>query len=186
MAISVRRLNDSPIQLALVIAHNKLLVGTSIVGANIHADVLSTTTGDALFPATVALTVSAPVAADLPTSLVLANNIQAVGLAMLKDAASTDAYFCGSHKVPDTIDAVVAPTAVDLPTAIALANAWKAQFNVHCVSTAYHYTADTVIATANATILSDLIVLLNAMQTKFNSHIAAAPAGAQMVKIINA
>lgn len=168
------------------IAHNKLLAAASIVGANFHADILSSTTGDFMFPATASILVTAATAVDLPTCITLANQIVGVMQVMMKDGISTDPYFAGSHKIPDAANSTAIATAVDLPSVIVAANALKAQINAHLTQAGVHFTNDatnTIVAAA-ATILSDSITLLNAIKTSINAHIVGAPAGSTMIKLI--
>ena len=116
-----------------------------------------------------------PVAADLPTSITLANNLKAL---LNTHMAKTDA-----HVAADATNTVVAANGTVLADTITLANAVKTAFNAHCAQAGVHINNDAgVIATANATILSDLITLLNAEQTALNGHYAKAATSTAIVR----
>lgn len=122
------------------------------------------------------ITVTAAVASDLPTSLVLVNQMLGFYKFHMADTLA--------HKVAGLPLASYVP-ATDLASAIARANDIKAKYNVHAVSTTYHYTADVVIATADATVLADLQTLLNAERTALIAHAASGPA-AKSIRVVAA
>jgi ribosome-associated translation inhibitor RaiA len=113
------------------------------------------------------LSVTVADATDLPTALLLCQNIQAIWAFHGLDTLA--------HKVADGVDVTVAPIPTDLATAITWANEFKADYNLHIASTTYHYNADATnaVAAANATILSDLLTLINQEKSKLNAHIVS-------------
>jgi hypothetical protein len=183
MAILARRTSDA-ILYALVAAHNASVRATAIVSTSFHADVTArTVSGDFRAPVATSNTITTADATDLPTCLVLAAELHVAYGLHIADGATTANLNCGAHKVPDVTNVLANPVPTDLTTLVAWVNDVKAKFNLHDVSTTYHYTADTVIATANATILADSITLINAVKAKFNTHFASAQASV-MVKLI--
>ncbi len=187
MSIITRQISDL-IPFALTLAWNQWRGGAAQVGASFHADATSSTTGDATTPVTAALTVSAANASDLPTCLVLANQVQGVLQTHWADGISTNKYASGAHKIPDTTNATVRPTAVDLATTVALANFLKVQLNAHLGQAGVHYTNDATntVAAANASDLATSITLLNALKTATNAHMASAPAASSMINVVGA
>lgn len=117
-------------------------------------------------------TIGAADAADLATSLVLANDIKAIYEFHLADTLA--------HKAADAAPALVKAT--DLASAETLANAIKADYNTHRASTTYHYNADATntIASADASDQSSLNTLLNELKTDINAHMASGPAAASL------
>lgn len=76
------------------------------------------------------------------------------------------------HKIADaTTITSAAPT--DDATDRARANEFKADFNTHVASTAYHVTAGTAIATADATSDPTLIALCQAIDAAMKAHAAS-------------
>lgn len=176
MAYRARRVTDA-ILYAFVAQHN--LKQEANVSTFFHADTTQTTnSSDYRNPTVTNLTITAANASDLPTSIVLANQLQLVLNIHWQDALA--------HKTAVSAKDATAK-ASDLATSIALANALKAAFNVHLTASNVHWTNDgtNTIATANATILSDLITLLNATKTAVNAHVISAPTGA-MIQIVDA
>lgn len=120
------------------------------------------------------VTITAANATDLPTALVLTN--QMIGVYRFAYADTL------AHKVVDPTALPALSAAVDLASAITAANALKVTHNVHIASTTYHYNADgtNAVATANATILSDLLTLINAIKAAFNAHMLSGCASASL------
>jgi len=121
------------------------------------------------------LTVTAATAADLPTSITLANNIRAVHNLMLADGVA--------HVAVDTANVIATAVASDLATTEALLNALKAAYNLHRLQSGVHVNNDTVnsVATANATDLATSQTLANALKAAYNLHLASAPGGESIV-----
>ncbi|HEU4615554.1 MAG TPA: hypothetical protein VFS15_25845 [Kofleriaceae bacterium] len=117
-------------------------------------------------------TVTAADAADLATSLVLANDIKAIYEFHLADTLA--------HKAADAAPALTKAT--DLASAETLANAIKADYNTHRASTTYHYNADATnaVASADATDQASLNTLLNEMKGDLNAHLASGPSAASL------
>lgn len=158
--------NTAPDMAPLAAAHNDLKAQIG-AGAFFHLDKCEQT-------------VTAAAATDLPSALTMVNQITAIYTFHMADTLA--------HKVADTVDVLATTTnAVDLPTAIAAANDIKAKHNTHIASTTYGYNADATnaIAAANATVLSDLITLVNATQTALNAHMASGPA-AKSLRVVTA
>jgi len=176
MAIQVRKAGPS-IERALLSEYNSLRGTVAVAGSKYHKDVTSSaTSGDFNTPTSGAAVNSvAPTAADLPTVLVMANELKAVYNTSILDATA--------HKVADVTNAVVTANATDQGTANTLLNAIQTQFNLHCVSTTYHYTADTTEGTTAATTLGTSITLANNLKTKINAHINSSPAGSSLTLI---
>lgn len=171
MALTVRKGTDAALY-ALASQLNALRADATLLGARFHADVTAgATTGDFTSPATSALLVSAANATDLPTSLVLANQIKTIFNIQIADAVA--------HKTADTTNKIVAANAVDLTTAQTLANAIKTAFNAHLTQSNVHYTNDgtNTNATTAAVDLPTTQALLNALKGNINAHIVSAPAG---------
>jgi hypothetical protein len=156
--------------------YNLLRQSIATSSSMFHADVTSYPAGDG---ASAPLSVTAATAADLPTSIALANQLTSYFNVHAADALA--------HKAADTANAIATPAAADLPTSIALANAIKAKFNAHLVQSGVHCTNDATNtnATAAATDLPTTIALLNAMKGNFNAHFVSCPAG-QCIKVVDA
>jgi len=165
---------DAPIAFALVKNYNLLRRSPTVLGAAYHSDQLETTTGDYKNPVATPLTITAPVASDLATSLVLVTQIAFV---------YERHRVCSGHKASDTTNAVTSPAATNLATAQTLANEIKADYNAHAASAAAHFTADgaNLITSANASDQATLNTLLNEMRTDINAHMASAPAGSSIL-----
>lgn len=146
--------NTSPEFAPLVAAHNDVRAQIG-AGSAYHMDVCEQT-------------VTAANATDLPTLLVLVNQITSIYTFAMADLLA--------HKVAGVALASTA-NAVDLATALAAANDIKAKYNTHIASTTYHYTADVAnaVAAANGTVLADTITLANAIKTAVNAHMASGP-----------
>lgn len=140
----------------MCVAHNdlKLQIGA---GASFHLDQSE-------------VTITAANGADLPTCLVLCNQLLGVYKFHMADTLA--------HKVTGVALASYAE-APDLATAITRANDVKAKYNTHIASTTFHYNADATNSTAaaNATDLASLITLLNELKGDFNAHAASGPSG---------
>lgn len=118
-------------------------------------------------------------AADLPTSITLANMARAVYEFHRVDILA--------HANADTTNALSAPAALDLATTVALANDIKAKFNAHRTQSTIHAANDATnsIATANATDLPSSITLLNAIKTAMTAHCASGPS-AKSIRLVQA
>lgn len=137
-----------------------------------HADqTAAAETGDFTIAAQTLLTVGAATAADLPTSITLANQIKAVLNLHLADAYA--------HSAADATNTVATANASDLTTVEALLNACKTAFNAHLLQSGVHITNDgtNTVSTANATDLASSEALANAIKTSLNAHMSSAPAG---------
>lgn len=161
MSVKVR-FTGLPLEFAVANAVNAVI--DARLTTEVHRDKTSLAGSDVLNPTSSVLQVTAANASDLPTCIVLANQMRSIMNVHFLDASA--------HKVADTVSAL-GPVATDLASVIVLANSLKSVYNVHGVSTTYHVNADTTIATANASDLATSITLLNAEKTKFNSHISA-------------
>src|ERR1700690_4541325 len=114
MALQCRK-GSPTTERALVLGYNAMRATVAVSGSKYHADVTSnTTTGDFLAPAATAAVSVAATAADLPTVLVLANELQKVYNNSLLDAVA--------HKVADVTNTSTAPAATDQGTANTLLN----------------------------------------------------------------
>jgi hypothetical protein len=120
------------------------------------------------------VTVTAANAVDLPTALVLGNQLVAVYRFHFADTLA--------HKIADVTALPALGACLDLATSITAANLMKASHNTHLGLTTVNYNADATntIATANATILSDLLTLLNATKTAINAHMLSGPSSASI------
>jgi len=182
--------------MAVARAHNVGLASAANVGAFFHQDATSLTTTDQFITGSVAtLQVTAAAATDVPSSIVLLNQLIGVARVMMNDASPASQTLSGAHKIVDTINLALLPaqyvatgvTATDLAAAITAANLFKAAYNAHLAQAGVHPNNDgtNTVAAANATVLSDMIVLLSAEKVAVNAHISSAPA-TQMVNVINA
>lgn len=88
-----------------------------------------------------------------------------------------------SHPTPDTVNAVTADDAIDKASAITLANDVKRQFNAHVAdvvlsSPVFHVATgtDTTVIVDNATNISTLLILVNAIKGNVTTHHADATA----------
>jgi hypothetical protein len=174
---------------ALVYQVNVLRQSAAKAGTFFHADVTSNATagdpmvrdGSGLTATSAAVTLPAN-AVDLPSSILLANALQALLATHAADAISSHASAAGAHLIPDTVNApalAAVPVAVDQGTTDTLANAEKTFLNAHFTQAGVHVTNDAVntIAAAAATTLPTGITLLNAMRAACVAHFASAPAG---------
>jgi hypothetical protein len=111
--------------------------------------------------------VGSPNATDLPSALVLLNEIRAVHEVHKGDLLA--------HKFKGP--ALQTSKVIDLPTAIAASNAIKADFNLHISVAAIHYNVDqaNAVGVADASDLPTLLILVNALKTSLNAHMAGAP-----------
>lgn len=176
MAYRVRRLTDA-ILYAFVTQHN--LKQEAAVASFFHSDITQTTnSSDYRNPSVTNLLVTAANATDLPTSLTLANQLQAY-----LNVHWQDAY---AHKTAVSPKDTTAK-AIDLATGITLANALKAAINVHLTASNVHWTNDgtNTVATTNASDQTSLNALLNALKTAYNAHVISAPTGS-MIQIVEA
>lgn len=178
MAYLVRK-NSEAFYFAMAKALRESRALAGVVASNFHRDTTpGATTGSFQDPVATTLSVAAANATDLPTSLVLVVQIDAVFRAMVADD--------NAHKVKDVnVPANAQTSIVDLASAILAINDIKAKHNTHIASTVYHFTADAVnaIATANATDQTSLNTLANAVKTAINAHIAGAPASNGIVLV---
>lgn len=176
MAYRVRRQTDAILN-AFVTQHN--LKQESAVASFFHSDTTQTTnSSDYRNPIVTNLQITAANATTLPTSLVLANQLQTY-----LNIHWQDSY---AHKTAVTaVDATAKAT--DLPTCQTLLNALKAKLNTHFTASNVHWTNDgtNTIATADATDQTTANALANAMKTAVNAHIISAPTGA-MIQIVDA
>jgi hypothetical protein len=112
--------------------------------------------------------VTAAAATDLPTAIVLVNQI--------KDKYKAHRSTTGSiHIDPDVINSVNYNKATDQSTANVLANAIKAAFNAHLWNyPSVHHKWDSVneVTGAGAYDLPSLLILANALKAAFNDHLA--------------
>lgn len=180
MAIDVRK-GSVAVERALVAGYNGLLQKvTSVLTTDPHADVTSTTSGDATSPVATPYLVTAANATDLASGIALANDI------LLKfNVHAADAL---AHKTADGTNApVTTAQASDLTTLEALLNSLKTHYNAHLAQATVHYTNDgtNAVATANATDLATSEALANALKTAFNAHIQFA-LGASAIHLIEA
>lgn len=186
---------------ATALSNNVQLASSSAVGLYPHADSSSTGLADAgfLIPGPGTMKVTAPDATDLPSALVLAQNILGVLIgggqttdppAHFYDAPANSVVKAGVHQVQDStnIAALVSliGTAVDLPTAITMANAIRTYYAAHRTQSGVHYNSDTVnVTTATASLdLAGLETLLNDLKTAVTNHVGDAPPTSQMIRII--
>ncbi len=129
------------------------------------------------FPTSSALSVSAPVATDLPTLLVLLNFQKAV----LAGAAST-AHFSDdrAHLKVDAVNFAalsVIPSATDLASALVLVNGLQTLYNAHRTQSGVHPSNDTVNTwTGSAAVdLATAIASANFGTSEINDHILSGP-----------
>lgn len=162
MATQIRNTDAMIVPFAAAFNDLKLQIGA---GASFHLDKSETV-------------LTAAVASDLATSLVLVNNLLGVYAFHMADTLA--------HKIAGVALASYAQ-ATDLASAIARANDIKAKYNTHCASTAIHYSADATntIAAADATDLASVITLLNEMRTDVAAHMQSGPA-AKSLRVIGA
>jgi len=128
--------------------------------------------GDYMNPVATLLTVTAAAAVDLPTSLVLANQMKAVLNIHMAEGDEV-------HVTADTWNAISTADATDETSAETLANAIKTAFNAHLTQAGVHVWDDSLnsVSTANASNPSTLWALLNALKAAVNLHLASAAAG---------
>lgn len=211
MATFMRR--TTPEAFAQAKAHNRLCGTAIVVGATFfHADIYSTYTGDWMAPVDTAVALSTTASVDIVTATALANAFRAILIGAgttgnpgaqpgtqghMFDAISTNTVACGSHKVPDTVNAATlqavqsAPlvltgvTGTDTAALVAFVNQLKASYNAHLTQAGVHFNNDGTnsIGTANATDLPSSITLINACAVKINAHIISAP-GSVMLNVL--
>jgi glutamyl-tRNA reductase len=144
-------------------------------GASVHLDAAETDRQ-----------ISSANAADLATSLVLANELKAKYTLHI----GADNFGAGmAHLLQDATNTIAAAAAVDLATAQTLANELKADYNAHRSQAGVHSNNDAgnAITSADATDLASLQTLLNELKTDFNAHMAAAPANcAPSIRLVEA
>jgi len=109
-------------------------------------------------------------ATDLPTVIVLANELKAAIVAHL---ASTG--FQGVHAAASA-EAIAAADASDQTTANALLNELKADYNTHCTEAGVHLNNDSTnaVSSTDATDLASSLTLANEIKTDFGAHILSA------------
>jgi hypothetical protein len=186
--LQVRSQGD-PVVAALVYQVNLARQAAAKSGSFFHIDVTSLGTvgdpmvrdGSGLSAASAATGLPAN-AADLPTSLVLANALMALSAVHAVDSVAAHASGAAAHLISDTaLAATLAaiPAAVDLGTAETVANGLKTFWNAHFTSAGVHVTNDATntIAAAAATTQGTTNTLLNAIKTAVVAHFVSAPAG---------
>lgn len=148
---------------------NRLRVAA--VASNVHAAKAQSVSFDQDPPTVSALQVTAANATDLPTSLVLGNQIIGFYIRHFADTVM--------HKVVDATALPADGACVDLTTAIAAMTLLKATHATHIASTTQHYTADATntLLTATPTDQTSLNTFVNAAKTAINAHTAAGLAG---------
>lgn len=165
---------DSAVVYALVAALNAALRDTVVVGTRFHSDQLRKDPGGSFLApvAGAAVTIDAPNATDLATSVVLVNQIKRIYNQHRADGTYV-------HKAADGTNIVTSADATDLASGITLGNEIKADYEAHRASATFHFTADATntIAAVNASDQSSLNTLLNELKTDINAHMAGAPAG---------
>lgn len=173
MATLFVRKTDSAIVRALVKQYNALhdLVDGYGQVVQYHRDVSGVDSGNWESPASVSLQVSAADATDLPTSVVLANNLLAVARQHIADGEA--------HLLADTTNAVtlVDGYATDLPSVEVVANHVRLKYLAHRTQGGIHVVNDTVnvASTTPATDQSTSNSLLNDLKAKLNAHISSGP-----------
>ncbi len=120
------------------------------------------------------MSVTAATATDLPTALVLTNNLIDIMTFHFADTLA--------HKVADATALPARGAAVDLASAITAANLIRTSWATHIAATTKHYTADATntLASVASTDLASLLTLANEEKTKFNAHMLSAPAAASL------
>jgi hypothetical protein len=199
MATTVRRTRAPSIENAIARAHNLLCQQSATLGSAVHATPAELTSGGfPSAPTTSALTITTANAVDLGSAQTVLLACIVFFLQHLKDAVDADPYAAGAHKTTDsssvtTLTAMLGPNlnapalaSTTLASSISNANSLKATINTNYASTVFHFTADAAtIATADATVLADLITLVNSIKSNVNSHVARGPnAGVVMIKLI--
>jgi len=174
---------------ALVYQVNVLRQSAAKNGNFFHTDVTSNgTTGDPLLREGNGLSAASAAstlptnAVDLPTSVALANALQALAARHAADSVAAHQSAAGAHLISDTALAVTlaaVPAAVLLPSVQTLANAEKTFWNAHFTSAGVHVTNDATntIAAAAASDQPTSNTLLNAIKTAVVAHFVSAPAG---------
>ena len=199
MAITTRRVAETIGWITVAKAHNVLCAQPALVGSFFHADQTSITASDAFIaPSSSVLQITAINAVDLSTCITLMSALVGTMSFHMKDGIASDVYGAGAHRISDLVNAALLPVqyvatgaaAADLAAVVSGANSLKSAINAHFVMvtpSAVHFTNDgtNTIATANATVLSDSILLLNAIKTAVNAHIQSGPT-TPMIKIVNA
>lgn len=170
MTLKVRNEADE-IAYALVAAHN--LAKVDGIASFFHLSQTETTNrGNYRNPSVTRLRVLSANGTDLPTSLVLVNELLTVLNTHFADA--------GAHNTALSAQIATA-AATDLTSANTLANALKTAYNTggHINAAGVHYTNDgtNTIAAATATDLTTLDVMINEMKGDLNAHLASAPLG---------
>ena len=152
-----------------------------------HGDVTAQyETGDAYSPGFVNVSVSAPAAVDLPSSLVMVNQIAGMLQMHMADGQAT-------HAAADTTNGAFAstsptgtqiPYATTLATATTLANQIKTAFNAHLTQSvggvACHVVNDIANSVTTANAAGDqttLNTLLTQLKIAVNLHMLSAPVG---------
>lgn len=126
------------------------------------------------FPAVSNLTSTAATAVDLPSTILLSNQMLSI--------LSTHGASATSHLVADTTLAaalLLLTQAVDQPSVNTLLNGLKAAFNSHLTQAGVHVYNDTLNtnATTAASSLATAIALANVLQGQLNAHLSSAPTG---------
>jgi hypothetical protein len=163
VAITVRRIDGLQAQRAVFVLNL------------LRLDLLKLEAGQ-IFHADASAADVSPTAADLPSVIVMANNLFAEFNAHMASACSSTTGQ-GAHLLADTTNGpLTTAAAVDQGTADTLLNAIKTAFNAHLTQSGVHAHNDgtNTVAAANATNLGTSITLANALQTAVNAHFAAA------------
>ena len=145
-------------------AHNALKAQIG-AGAKFHLDVSE-------------VTLTAPAATDLATSLALANQAKAVYTGGALGPFPGHRLDALAHLATDAVNAIASPDATTLATALTLANELKADYNLHRTQAGVHYTNDAtnVVTAAAAVDLATLVTLVNDVRTQLLAHWGAASA----------
>ncbi len=111
-------------------------------------------------------------ATDLPTALVLVNDLRVKIVGHLPSTGIAGAHLVASGET------IAAPAATDLTTAQTLANELKADYNTHLAESGVHINNDVTnaVAAANATNLATLLTLVNEIKADYNVHGASSMA----------
>ncbi len=187
MAISVRKNSEEAIiALAYALNAQQSDFTDGYSDGYFHRDVTQTTNGPLLDVGGVVLTtvtVTAPAATNLATSLVLVNQLFGILTLHMQDGQVHLAQDVVNLSVLDGYQALAA---VDLPSAIVLVNELKTIFNNHLTQSGIHQINDTVntVNTANATNQTTVDNLANQLKTSLNAHMASCPTGAPRIRFI--
>lgn len=169
---TVRKVSDN-IMFALVAESNqRRLDDVAAVTTHYHLDQTNKSEGgDARSPTVTRLTVTAPTATNLATSIALLANCKAVMNAHFADTIAHDtAVSAASTGVAATTTA----------TAITEVNIFKGELNAHFTAASVHFNNDAAntITSATATDQTTVDTMLNEIKAAINAHMKSAPTGA--------